>query len=133
MDTAPQRNWGVEDRTLFAQIVCRFGRLTIGAPTSPALSNALCFALDSQLAALSLELGVTYTRYADDLFFSTTQRDVLGHLQGATAEILRALDCPAGLQLHEDKTRHSSKRGRRQVTGLVLGSDGQIHLGLEQA
>lgn len=128
-DLAPQRSWRDEDRDMFVEIVCRFGRLTIGAPSSPALSNALCFDLDFQLAALSEETDLTYTRYADDLFFSTHRRGVLGEVPERVSGILRGLELPAGLQLRADKTRHSSKKGRRQVTGLVLGSDSEVHLG----
>lgn len=42
-----------------------------GFPTSPALSNAALWQLDKQLAAL----GWIYTRFADDMFFSTTSRE----------------------------------------------------------
>ena len=101
----------------------------MGAPTSPALSNAICFELDAQLTALAEELNATYTRYADDLFFSTNHRDVLGQVEARVSDILGALECPAGLRLREDKTRHSSRKGRRRVTGLILGSDGHVHLG----
>ncbi|MCB2154821.1 reverse transcriptase family protein [bacterium] len=41
-----------------------------GAPTSPALANALCYRLDCRLAGLAKKFGATYTRYADDLAFS---------------------------------------------------------------
>jgi RNA-directed DNA polymerase len=40
--------------------------LSIGAPTSPALSNILLFALDTELSCYAQRLGVKYTRYADD-------------------------------------------------------------------
>jgi RNA-directed DNA polymerase len=40
--------------------------LSIGAPTSPALSNIILFKLDVELAKRAANLGVVYTRYADD-------------------------------------------------------------------
>ena len=41
-----------------------------GAPTSPAITNALCLKLDKRVSAMAKRLGFTYTRYADDLTFS---------------------------------------------------------------
>jgi RNA-directed DNA polymerase len=123
------QDWKAEDRRLFMQLVCRKECLTIGAPTSPALSNALCHELDCRLSAKSEAEGVVYTRYADDLFFSTTRRDSLASFpQTVTAEV-SAIKCPGNLKVNPRKTRHASKKGRRQVTGLVLSSDGRIALG----
>ena len=39
------------------------------------------------------------------------------------------LKLPANLKVNVGKTRHSSKRGARRVTGIVLGSDGRSHIG----
>ena len=61
--------WQPFEVELFCKLVCKDGRLTIGAPTSPALSNAVCYELDSQLSEISKSLDITYSRYADDLFF----------------------------------------------------------------
>lgn len=130
---APQEtDWTGADQKLFVRLVCRLGHLSIGAPTSPSLSNAICFNLDARLANLAAEHSTTYTRYADDLFFSTSRPNTLGFMEEEITKVLDALDCPANLQLRVDKTRHSSKRGRRQVTGLVLGSDGTISIGRDR-
>lgn len=121
--------WHDVDVELFCRLVCRKGTLPIGAPSSPALSNALCFELDERLTSLGTCHSCKYTRYADDLFFSTQERDVLRGVELQVGDILAGLDCPAGLRLNPDKTRHSSKRGARRVTGITLGSDGKTHLG----
>ena len=65
--------WTSADIQCFCRLICRNGVLTIGAPTSPGLSNAICHDLDVNLQALSEARGVVYTRYADDLFFSTEE------------------------------------------------------------
>jgi RNA-directed DNA polymerase len=122
-------SWSERDIDTFCRLVCRNGALTIGAPTSPALSNALCYDLDVELDSLSRRMNVTYTRYADDLFFSTTQANVLREIEEEVPRILRHITVPASLALNPVKTRHSSKRGARRVTGIILGSDGQPHIG----
>lgn len=95
----------------------------------PALSNAICFDMDTALDALCVKQQVTYTRYADDLFFSTNLPDVLRSIEGAVAEVVSNLTVPGGLKINTAKTRHSSKRGIRHVTGIVLGSDGRPYVG----
>ena len=125
-------DWDEADRAFFVQVTCRYRRLTIGAPTSPALSNAVCFRLDDRLAAVCVGIDATYTRYADDLFFSTNRRDVLHALPSQVETILGELAFPLGLRINRSKTRHSSKKGRRLVTGLVLSSDGTVSLGRDR-
>lgn len=121
--------WTTEDIEVFCRLVSRNGALTIGAPTSPALSNALCFDLDTRLEALAKSADVRYTRYADDLFFSTNAKNVLSGIADKVPQILEALSIPAMLKINLAKTRHSSKRSARRVTGIVLGSDGAVHVG----
>jgi RNA-directed DNA polymerase len=55
---------------------CTFvGRLPQGAPTSPAISNLICYKLDSNLASLAASYNADYTRYADDVTFSVSDED----------------------------------------------------------
>jgi RNA-directed DNA polymerase len=122
-------HWTEDDKEFFKKIAFRYGSLTIGAPTSPSISNALCMDLDVQLFDLCAKHEVTYTRYADDLFFSTIHSNVLKGIESGVVSVVAALKCPAGLSLNTAKTRHSSRKGARRVTGIVLGSDGQTHIG----
>jgi len=126
---ASAKDWLSADRDLFADLVCRDDRLTIGAPTSPALSNALCFDLDRKLAGLAQGNDSTYTRYADDLFFSTSTPDVLAFIPNEVGKILKEIPLPSALQVNTSKTRHSSKKGRRQVTGLILSTANTVGIG----
>ena len=121
--------WRQYDIDLFCKLVCKNGRLTIGAPTSPTLSNAVCYDMDAQLTEISKKVGVTYTRYADDLFFSTNQPTILSTLESTITSTVAGLTLPRGLTINPAKTRHSSKRGTRRVTGITLGSDGKPYLG----
>jgi len=121
--------WTPSDVDIFCRLVCRNSVLTIGAPSSPALSNAVCYELDVGLSALAARSGVTYTRYADDLFFSSGRPGVLRQIEKGVGNVVAALKLPSNLKINVDKTRHSSKRGARRVTGIVLGSDGRTHVG----
>lgn len=121
--------WTDDDRRLFVQLVTREERLTIGAPTSPALSNALCYDLDRRCALLAADRNACYTRYADDMFFSAKAPNVLRDFPSAVADILSKIDIPAHLRVNATKERHSSRKGRRQVTGIVLTSEGRAVMG----
>lgn len=111
----------------------RAGRLimSIGAPSSPALSNALMFEFDERVQAICRGMTVNYSRYADDLTFSTNfpniLRDVDAHVEG----ICRDLKHPR-LVLRREKTVHASRAGSRRVTGLVLSNAGTVSLGRER-
>lgn len=123
--------WTSLDFEMFFQIVCKDGVLTIGSPTSPSLSNALCFELDQRIDSYCRTRGVFYTRYADDLFFSAKKQGVLAQLENVVSHLCKDLSFPTGLVINTAKTRHSSKRGARRVTGLILGSDGRVYVGRE--
>lgn len=60
--------------TVLAQICCFDNQLPQGAPTSPMVSNMLCARLDGELQRLATQYGCMYTRYADDITFSTNTR-----------------------------------------------------------
>ena len=122
-------DWRSADIDVFCGIVCRNSALTIGAPTSPTLSNAVCYEMDTLLQTLSTSNHTLYTRYADDLFFSTVHPGVLWEIETSVTEIIRNLKLPANLRINAAKTRHSSKRGARHVTGITLGSDGVAYIG----
>ena len=121
--------WDSEDFDSFCRLVFKDGRLTIGAPTSPALSNALCFDLDVAISGICQSLGVEYTRYADDFFFSAREKGVLTKVQSEVEALVASFTIPQGLQVNKAKTRHSSKRSARRITGIVIGSDEKAHVG----
>lgn len=119
--------WGVDDIDLFLDLVCYRGALTIGAPTSPGISNAIMASVDA--AIVGGIAGVTYTRYADDMFFSARTKEALDGIDAKVAAILACAKWPRGLRLNQDKTHWMSLRNRVVITGIVMGSDRQVHLG----
>ena len=116
------------DIAIVSRIVCRFGSLTIGAPSSPSLSNRLMEPFDAFCLASANAQGVTYTRYADDLFFSCSEPNVLQRFPRIVADHIQIMDTPR-LRLNDAKTSNASKKGRRVITGLRLTSDNRISLG----
>ena len=131
LDTHPPgiENWTSSDREFFIAIVCRDSRLTIGSPTAPALSNAICSVLDSRLQQITITRGVAYSRYADDLFFSSSNFNQIQGLDGEVDQVLREIPFPTNLALNRQKTHYSSKRSRRVVTGIILTSDNRLSIG----
>lgn len=95
-----------------------------GAPTSPALTNALCLKLDRRLTGLAAKLGWRYTRYADDLTFSLPAgskkepavSQLLGSVHGIVAD--------EGFQIKAEKTKVIRQGSVQTVTGLVVNEKG---------
>lgn len=119
------------DEAALVSIVCRNGSLTIGAPSSPALSNAILFEFDNKVSTLCLELGIIYTRYADDLAFSSNEANSLLKIPEAILNILAAQTSPR-LEINNEKTVFSSRKHKRIVTGITLTSDKRISIGREK-
>ena len=90
-----------------------------GAPSSPALTNLLCRRLDRRLDRLAGDRGYVYTRYADDLTFSTTDpaklRDIGNILQGTQNIVTHE-----GLTIHPGKTRVLRQSQQQEVTGVIV-------------
>ncbi|MCS0024570.1 retron St85 family RNA-directed DNA polymerase [Vibrio antiquarius] len=121
--------WTEEDTNLLVDLATFKGGLTIGSITSPLLSDAICYNLDVILFSLSHELGITYTRYADDLYFSTNNRGVLKNIPPEVERVISSLEYPRKLKINPSKTHHSSKKNRMMVTGLTLTNDYKVSIG----
>ncbi|MEZ9108224.1 retron St85 family RNA-directed DNA polymerase [Vibrio cyclitrophicus] len=120
-----------KDFKLMTNIICRKDTITIGSVTSPALSNAICYNLDEKISRLAKSHGVKYTRYADDMFFSTSHKNVLCVVQKGVTSIINTLDYP-NLTINKKKTRHSSKKSRMCVTGVVITLDKKLSIGRDK-
>lgn len=101
--------------------------LSIGAPSSPHISNFVMFEFDSEIESLCRQLGVIYTRYADDLTFSTNKKDVLFQLPKMIRGLLSTY--MPSLTINDSKTVFSSKAHNRHVTGVTITNDGMLSLG----
>jgi hypothetical protein len=91
-----------------------------GSPTSPALANLAAFGLDRRLAALALETGASYSRYADDLSFSGG-KELLA--RGAPfRRLVEEIVEDEGFRLNRRKSRLTTQAGRQVVTGVVVNA-----------
>lgn len=104
---------------IIAQIACYNGRLPQGAPSSPIITNLLCQILDMRLLKIAKKYKLDYTRYADDLTFSTNNRNFLDNQEAFIKEI-SAVISKAGFTINEKKTRLLYRDSRQEVTGLVV-------------
>ena len=87
-----------------------------GAPTSPAITNLLCRRLDARMAGIAKKHHFIYTRYADDLTFSTKGRDRLAgrKLLWQVKKVIHE----EGFTLNPDKLRLMDRGRNQEVTGL---------------
>jgi hypothetical protein len=104
--------------------------LAVGYPTSPIISNIVMLDFDiavSKLISDREKFGdVIYTRYADDLIFSTNKQAVSHLLLNAVSTLISNTKSP-NIQLNLSKTKiGSSTGGTASVTGLKMCSDGHI-------
>lgn len=108
---------------VLARLVTSKNRLPMGAPTSPVLSNMICFELDHQLDKLARDHGWTYTRYADDITFSGAKR-----FSNESIEIIRQQIEGNDFVLNYEKTNQNRIEDEPEVCGLALKADGKPDL-----
>lgn len=115
--------------TVLAQIACHENALPQGSPCSPVISNLIGHVLDIHLVRLALRNGCTYSRYADDLTFSTNKtefpsciakRTVGEEHQWSPGNDLARLVKKSGFEINPLKTRMQYRDSRQEVTGLVV-------------
>lgn len=92
------------------------GKLPQGAPTSPILANLLCRRLDSRLFKWARQNGYVYSRYADDLTFSTNRDSVPDPDRAFIDKVVE----DEGFEVNDEKKRLMPYYKRQMVTGLVV-------------
>ena len=89
-----------------------------GSPASPLLSNIVCSTLDRWLTDLARRHRVTYTRYADDMTFSSNHSVYAN--DSSFLQELEDIVRSCGFKINEKKTRLQKKGSRQEVTGLIV-------------
>lgn len=98
------------------------GILPTGSPASPVLSNFICLELDRSLLSFCIEKNIIYSRYADDLSFSSNSLFTEELLNG-----LKSIIVKHHFKINEKKVRLKSTNRRQIVTGLVVNEKVNIN------
>jgi retron-type reverse transcriptase len=112
--------FGLQAASTLARICClpvsEGGALPQGGITSPYVANMICRKLDFRLMKLAESRRMVYSRYADDLTFSTNAHvdveDFLAQVEQVVSD--------EGFQINQDKTRVMKPSDRQVVTGIIL-------------
>lgn len=123
------KNWQKIDTDNLVKLVCFHKRLTIGSVTSPAIANAICYQLDCEISGLCEAKNIIYTRYADDLFFSSNEENILFELSKHIKSITHKIKYPTNLVINNSKTKHSSRKRKVSITNLTITNDSKISIG----
>ena len=105
--------------TILAQLTCYKGTLPQGAPTSPLIANMICNIMDIRILKIAKKYRLDYTRYADDLTFSTNNKYFLNDYDKFLEDIKNIIH-RSGFELNSKKTRLLFSNSRQEVTGLVV-------------
>jgi RNA-directed DNA polymerase len=101
--------------SLLADLCTRNKVFPQGAPTSPFLSNLVFFETDRALAEAARRFDMKYSRYADDLTFSSDKKP-----GNEALVVLESIIQSAGFKLQRSKTRLRGPSESREVTGLLV-------------
>ncbi len=115
-----------KDKRLIVQIVSRNGGLVMGAPSSPMLANRALIDLDNELAqaAASINSGIVYSRYSDDLAFSSK-----GFIDERLVKTVECILRKYGFNAHCEKTRWMGPGANRTIAGVAFDNEGNLSLG----
>ena len=103
-------------------------RLSIGAPSSPMISNFIMRDFDEKINIKCKSMKINYTRYADDITFSTSKKNILFEIPNLVESMLNEL-YGGKIKINRNKTIFSSKAHNRHVTGITLTNDGKLSIG----
>jgi RNA-directed DNA polymerase len=106
------------------------GRLPIGFPTSPNISNTCLFSFDNELEAFCIDQGITYTRYSDDIILSSNNRDILAPARDFVVNKLK-LFYGERIAINHKKTKFTHKGGKIKLLGLVILPSGKVSVDMK--
>lgn len=106
-------------------------RLSVGAPSSPIISNVVMYYFDTLIEEYCKENKINYSRYADDITFSTNIKGILFLVPAIVAEALNE-ETYGKVSVNNKKTVFSSKAHNRHVTGVTLSNDGILSIGRDR-
>lgn len=119
-------NFSQEIANILAGLCCSYDAnvnanvLPQGSPASPLLTNAICDKLDRRMKGVAKRFGLHYSRYADDMTFSS-MHNVYQERSEFRMEIQRIIS-EQGFHMNESKTRLHKTGYRQEVTGLTVNA-----------
>jgi RNA-directed DNA polymerase len=119
-----------EDIVCIVKLVTRNNKLTIGSPTSPKISNALCYYLDDKISSFAAEREIVYTRYSDDLCFSYNDLNKKAEILQFVKLSLLNIPYPSEVKINYDKLLTRKHNNGRKVTGLIVNGNDSCNVGL---
>lgn len=118
-----QNRRAMQDNVISAYTDLRVGHLPQGAPTSPRLSNLAVRPLDEGLGRIAIEYRLSYSRYADDIFFSSHHSKFNRENAVAALQRIRSVIRKHGLRPHATKCRIVPPGARKVVLGLCVNDE----------
>lgn len=122
-------NFPLEVASDIANLCCVDGRLPQGSPTSPILSNMICRKLDGKLEYFAKKHHCFYTRYADDITFSSRKKKFPPEIAipnpenpniYETSKEIRLIIESHKFEINTSKVRLQHRSQRQEVTGLTV-------------
>lgn len=102
--------------TILTNLCTLNGKLPQGSPSSPALSNLICISLDKRFIGLCEKHGIHYSRYADDMYFSCDNKDLLFRIFPFVCKIIEN----EGFILNKNKIQFQTPSNKKQITGITV-------------
>lgn len=94
-----------------------------GGICSPYLSNLVCLDLDNEILNYCKHNDIKYTRYADDLFFSSDNKDSLLKLKDNIEDLILKYNTQIfDIKINRAKTKFITEPWHKKVTGITINN-----------
>lgn len=108
------------------KICLKNGRVSIGSVSSPIISNVVLNDFDNAIVPYCNSHGLKYSRYADDMYVSSSK-----YIDSSVIEMFGAELKKRSFEINYSKTRFMSQKRRKTVTGLIITCEKKVTVGLE--
>lgn len=117
--------------TLMTKVFAKEFQLSVGAPSSPTISNILLYGFDNAVQSWANLNDLVYTRFADDITFSSSQKLEMKLIKNTLLNILSDIEKPT-LTLKKKKEKFCSFKERVTITGLNITPDHKVSIGRDK-